>query len=312
MNIASTILGGGTFNQRDPCVATWTNFSLMPLAASFSPNIFFSGGNAVFIASVLSASQGDEVDLILFQFMPTLGPVFFPVGIPIILLNGIPAVAMMTDSLGNAMNASIMGVAFPSPTNVLMLFDESGTGKPAAGRVSADGVSAIVRLLARGGDAVRWELEGTNGIVRIDVFAWGAAAALRGALTALERQGARALVIDLRKNPGGDAHAAIEAAGHFLDEGTLIATLVDDDGDETVYRARRGATCLLPLVILVDRETASAAELFAGTLAANGRAVIVGPPTVGKSTVQRIVPAIDHGVAWESCAHVVLPSGGAP
>ncbi|MFO0615115.1 MAG: S41 family peptidase [Polyangiaceae bacterium] len=309
MNIASNILGGGTFNQRDPCVSTWTNFSTMPLAISFSPNIFFSGGNAVFIASVLATSQGDIVDLILFGFMPTLGPVFFPVGIPAVLLNGIPAVAMMTDSLGNSMNASIMGVAFPSPTNVLLLLDESGTGRPLEGRVDADTVSAISRTLARGGESVRWATEGEKGLVRVEEFGWGAAAALRGALDALEREGATEIVIDLRGNPGGDVHAAIEAAGHFLTEGALIATLVDDDGDETAYRARAGVVCQLPLFILVDGQTASAAELFAGALAAHGRAVVVGPETAGKTTVQRIVPALDHGVAWESCARVLLPSG---
>lgn len=307
MMIASNILGGGTFNARDPCVNTWTNFSTMPLAMSFSPNIFFSGGNAIFIASVLSASQGDEVDLILFGFMPTLGPVFFPIGIPLILLNGIPAVAMMTDCLGNSMNANQGGVYVPSPTNVLMFFDESGTGAPATGRVSADAVSEIGRKLGRGGDAVRWELQGTTGVVRIDVFGWGAAAALRGALTEIEALGAEELVVDVRKNPGGDVHAAVEAAGHFLDAGAVIATLVDEDGDETVYRARAGATCRLPLQILVDAETASAAELFAGALAAHGRATVVGPATVGKTTVQRIVPAIDQGVAWESYARVVMP-----
>lgn len=303
MNIASNILGGGTFNARDPCVMTWPNFSTMPLALSFSPNIFFSGGNAVFIASILASSQGDIVDLILFGFVPTLGTVHFPVGIPTILLNGIPAVAMLTDCLGNCMNANQGGVYIPSPTNVLMLFDESGTGATAAGRVGNDAVSAIGRTLSRG-DAVRWELEGTTGVVRVEVFGWGAAAALHAALTDLEHRGAERLVVDVRKNPGGDVHAAIEAAGHFLDAGAVIATLVDEDGDETVYRARAGATCRLPLEIHVDAETASAAELFANALATNGRATVVGPRMVGKTTVQRIVPALDHGVAWETYGRI--------
>lgn len=301
MNIASNILGGGTFDARDPCVLTWPNFSTMPLALSFSPNIFFSGGNAVFIATILASSQGDIIDLILFGFVPTLGTVHFPVGIPIILLNGIPAVAMLTDCLGNCMNANQGGVYIPSPTNVLMLLDESGTGAPATGRVSNDAVAKLGETLSRG-DAVRWELEGTTGVVRIAVFGWGAAAALHGALTDLAQQGAERLVLDVRGNPGGDVHAAVEAAGHLLDEGALIATLADEDGDETAYRARAGAPCRLPLELLVDAQTASAAELFVKALADNGRATVVGPATMGKITVQRIAPAIDHGVAWETCA----------
>src|SRR5262249_12321233 len=119
-----------------------------------------------------------------------------------------------------------------------------------------------------------------------------------------------ALILDLRGCPGGEALAAIELAGDFLDDGALVVTATDGDGDDTVYRARQGHPHRFPLFLLVDHGTASAAELFAGALRAHGRAVVVGERTYGKGTAQELVPGFAEPSAhYATVATFTLPNG---
>jgi carboxyl-terminal processing protease len=120
---------------------------------------------------------------------------------------------------------------------------------------------------------------------------------------ALEAQGMRELVIDLRDNPGGEAQAFLELAGDFLEPGTLVATMVDGEGDETPYRSWQETPYRMPVTILVNRGTASAAELFAECLAARGRARVEGGPTYGKRVGMEVVVGPDGG-AWAVTAVV--------
>src|SRR5262249_5769748 len=80
---------------------------------------------------------------------------------------------------------------------------------------------------------------------------------------AVRERDVQGLVLDLRGNPGGELDAAIELADDFLPRGALVVTFVDPSGDRTERRARRGARYAIPLTILVDGLTASAAEIFA-------------------------------------------------
>lgn len=96
-----------------------------------------------------------------------------------------------------------------------------------------------------------------------------------------------AIVLDLRNNPGGDFGSAIKMCDAFLDDGCIMYTM-DKKGNKTVYNAKKGA-CDLPLAVLVNGSTASAAEIVAGCLKARGRAVIVGTDTFGKGVSQTVV-----------------------
>src|SRR5262249_4425697 len=144
------------------------------------------------------------------------------------------------------------------------------------------------------------------------VFSACTPARAHAAIRALEAQGASSLVLDLRGNPGGELTGAIELAGDFLGERRIVATLVDSEGDATVHRAGVEASYGMPLVVLVDGATASAAELFAGALQRHGRAVLVGAPTFGKGVAQRFEPS-QHGDGFAPAvvASIVLPDGQA-
>jgi carboxyl-terminal processing protease len=119
---------------------------------------------------------------------------------------------------------------------------------------------------------------------------------LDAAITALQTSGARALVIDLRGNPGGVLSSAVSIANRFVSSGTIVSahsrTGVED------YAAEKGEDRFegLPLVLLVDGNSASASEVVAGALQDHRAAVLVGERTYGKGCVQTLTPLTALGI----------------
>lgn len=138
-----------------------------------------------------------------------------------------------------------------------------------------------------------YELKEQSGIgyVKLATFQRTTLQELKDAILQLQSQsmglGLRALVIDLRGNPGGYFPAAVQVAELFLPEGVIVHT--QTRSREEAYRASNPQALAMPLVLLVDGETASAAEIVAGALKENSRATVVGQPTFGKGTVQCVV-----------------------
>ncbi|MGI6401336.1 MAG: S41 family peptidase [Thermoguttaceae bacterium] len=128
---------------------------------------------------------------------------------------------------------------------------------------------------------------GNIGYVRISCFQKTTARELASAIAQLSRRQAKCLVIDLRQNPGGLLQEAINVSDVFLDSGTIVQTY-GRNGFHS-FQASPSQICSLPLILLVDSNSASAAEIFAGAMQENGRAVVVGTQSYGKGTVQAIV-----------------------
>lgn len=103
------------------------------------------------------------------------------------------------------------------------------------------------------------------------------------------------IVIDVRNNPGGEFNSAINLCDLFLDDGVIMYT-VDKNGKKTEYLAKKGSS-ELPLAVLVNGASASASEIFAGSMQARGKAVIVGEKTYGKGVSQtvRYLNPVDRG-----------------
>lgn len=103
------------------------------------------------------------------------------------------------------------------------------------------------------------------------------------------------IVIDVRNNPGGEFNSAINLCDLFLDDGVIMYT-VDKNGKKTEYLAKKGSS-KLPLAILINGSSASASEIFAGSMQARGRAVIVGEKSYGKGVSQtvRYLNPVDPG-----------------
>lgn len=115
------------------------------------------------------------------------------------------------------------------------------------------------------------------------------------------------LILDLRFNGGGDFDSAISIAGIFLD-GNEVVKVVDGRGAEKVYRASAGKTDI-PLVVLVNSDSASASEILAGALQDNKRALLVGEKTYGKGLVQTVYPLRDGGALKLTTQKYYTPKG---
>lgn len=129
-------------------------------------------------------------------------------------------------------------------------------------------------------------------------------------LSQLQSGRIRGIVLDLRGNPGGLLQQAIKVADLFLADGTILATRGRHPDSNQDYLAGGGDVALgLPLVILIDGETASAAELTAAALQDRGRAILIGSTSYGKGTVQTVVPMPNGGEVGLTWSHAVSPSG---
>ena len=145
-----------------------------------------------------------------------------------------------------------------------------------------------------------WFIEGEPGIgfVRITSFGVRPGAELDAAMAAIASAPAvRGLVLDLRGNPGGLLTAAVDVCDRFLDDGVIVAIRRRGVGDASVLEPRRAASgsalAGVPIAVLVDGLTASAAEIVAACLQDHRRAVVVGRRTFGKGTVQSVMPLAD-------------------
>jgi carboxyl-terminal processing protease len=166
-------------------------------------------------------------------------------------------------------------------------------------RIDAPVVSA--RLLAvRHGRRV--------GYVKLAACRAGAAQVLRNELRRLERAGASALVLDLRGNPGGLLDQAVAVASLFLDRGVVVSVENAHHHGE-VYEAKPRGTTRLRLVVLVDRSSASAAEVVAAALHDNDRATLVGENTFGKALVQTVTPLGNGAALRLTTARYLTPAG---
>ncbi|MEZ6124375.1 MAG: S41 family peptidase [Planctomycetaceae bacterium] len=109
------------------------------------------------------------------------------------------------------------------------------------------------------------------------------------ALKDLERQGMRSLIWDLRENPGGLLDTAAAVIDRFIDDGVLVSTEGRSYDQNQTFRARSFNTYRMPLVLLVDENSASASEIVAGAIRDHHRGQIVGRKTYGKWSVQSII-----------------------
>lgn len=128
------------------------------------------------------------------------------------------------------------------------------------------------------------------GYLKLTCFQKTTSADLDSALYQLHRQGMKALVIDLRGNPGGLLNTAVDVVDKFVDRGTIVSTRGRTSQENYTYSARESGTWRIPLAVLIDGDSASASEIFAGAIRDHHRGTIVGSRSYGKGSVQGIFP----------------------
>ena len=155
-------------------------------------------------------------------------------------------------------------------------------------------------------------LDGTSfGYLLVSQFSEPTAMQFDKAVARLEAGGIKGLVIDLRDNPGGLLTTAADMVGRFVDDKTVVRMRFRD-GTEEVQRSPSGQVheWRYPIVVLVNGDSASAAEIFSGNMRDYGKATLVGTRTYGKASVQNVFPLVDNSSAKVTIAKYYLPSSG--
>jgi carboxyl-terminal processing protease len=155
------------------------------------------------------------------------------------------------------------------------------------------------------------ELEDGVGYIRLRQFQEQTAQDLDAAIDKLAKAGMKAMVLDLRNNPGGLLTSAVEVSEKFLDDGKLVVYTegrVRNQNMRFTAHAKRPHT-KLPMVVLVNQGSASASEIVAGALQDYGRAKVVGTQSFGKGSVQTIIPLSDGAGLRLTTAKYFTPKG---
>ena len=220
--------------------------------------------------------------------------------------------------------AKIAGIR---PGDTILAVDGAATGAlsfdEAIGRIVGRPGSTVTLRVRRGGHTLRFTLVrrqfrvrevrarriGSVGVIEVDGFAHGTAAAVARDVRRLTAQRSTGLVLDLRGNPGGDFSQAVGVASLFLRRGASVVSLAGAHRPLRIVYARDGRYTTVPLAVLVDGSSASASEVVAGALKDHGRATIVGRPTYGKSLVQEIVRLPGGAALKLTVARYLTPAG---
>ncbi|MHB1042314.1 MAG: S41 family peptidase [Eubacteriales bacterium] len=243
----------------------------------------FSGSiNGDYVGIGVRLEQGDTYPRIMevFENSPAISKGLKP-GDLILKVDG-------ADLAGDKLTQVVDKIRGPEGTKVRLLIRREGE-KDFELEVERESVSA---------PTVEWKvLEDGTGQINLLTFGSHTAGEFSNSLKALKDKGVTNVIIDLRDCPGGILNAAVKIAGNFLEPGQVVTSVINRSGKRETYRATgepmgKG----LKLAVLVNKNSASAAEILAGALQDYGRAVLIGGQTYGKGSVQAVLP-LDSGGA---------------
>ncbi len=218
-----------------------------------------------------------------------------------------------TKTAGVALQDSIKLMKGPVGTTVALTIQRND-GSVEAVRVKRDivQIETVVSHLRRADDTWEFMLDSSRkiGYVRIVAFSRHTTEDLRKALSDLKKQEMRGLVLDLRFNPGGLLDAAIEVSDLFLDKGRIVSTKGRNVKERVWEATKQGTFDGFPIVVLVNRYSASASEIVAACLQDHDRGTVIGTRTWGKGSVQRVIDLEEGRSALKiTTASYIRPNG---
>ncbi|MCX7683133.1 MAG: S41 family peptidase [Anaerolineae bacterium] len=205
--------------------------------------------------------------------------------------------------IGVSLYEAIGRIRGPAGTPVTLLIEREGVEKPFEVTVVRESLEIPIVDAEMRDDGI--------GVIRLYEFSATAGELVSRNVEELLDRGARGIVFDLRSNPGGWLEQAIKVSDIFLDDGVILFERWSD-GREQVFEARPGDVGEeVPLVVLVNGGSASAAEIVAGALQDHERAVLIGEHTFGKGSVQRPFTLRDGSELRVTVAHWFTPDNRA-
>ena len=205
------------------------------------------------------------------------------------------------DTFGKTLLEIVKKIRGKPGTKVTLTIMRKGADKP----VKVEITRAVIRI-----ESVKYTKYEDLGYVKIIQFQHYTARDLRKALKDLIAQEVKGLIIDLRNNPGGLLSEAVKVSDLFLPEGKLIVYTKGRRDEEKYYAKEEPLVpSYIPVVILINKGSASASEIVTGALQDHGRATIVGEKSFGKASVQNIIPLEDNSALKLTVAYYYTPSG---
>jgi len=287
-----------------PMPIPWPNLGMNALAVPFSPNVLVGFMPALTMASVIPVTMGDQGGLVSGHIML---PGTYTMGNPTVYVNCVPAVNLLAPAAGNAMNAFAGAAVVPSITTTF--YNDQAALDAVGTELTLDGMRWLEDEVTPSRQAIEARRLGDVVVVRLARITRDAAARVAESPSSADVRG---LVLDLRGCPGGDLRAALSIADDFLPAGRALALRLEagDELDDATPLLARAPKCHdVPMVVLVDGGTASAAEILARALGYHRRAVVLGTRTAGKATVQAALPVEGATSRYGSVAELLGPDG---
>lgn len=221
--------------------------------------------------------------------------------------------------------AAVAGI---KPADKVMAIDGKDTKgmklDTAVGKIKGKSGTNVVLTIAREGVAnfdvaltraeiripnIQSRMEGDIGYVRlIHSFDSTAGSDVRKEMTKLKEQGAKAIIFDLRNNPGGLLYSGVDVASSFIEKGVIVS-IKEKKAAERKYTAMGNADPTIPVVILVNKGSASASEIVAGAIQDYERGPVIGDQTFGKGSVQTVMDLSDGSGLIITTAKYYTPKG---
>jgi carboxyl-terminal processing protease len=284
-----------------PVPIPYPNIAMASSASTFATVVYVGMVNALNMNSSIPNTNGDEAG----SAQPNMGKAGYTMGNPIVNIEKVPAISLACPTNGNNYNCSLAAVIVPAVSVV------SYTQRGLDSTVDRVALEAATSERAEGADPGRADrsvsvrrssdgwLEATLAIVSTDV-----ARELRVAFDRLGVSVPSRLRVDLRGCPGGDLEGALDLASRFTSPGALLAVVEDSDGDREERRSTGGPWLGCELELLIDQQTASAAEVLAGSLRSAAGARLVGERSYGKGRIQAV-----RAGQLRDVGEALLPSG---
>jgi carboxyl-terminal processing protease len=201
---------------------------------------------------------------------------------------------------GKSLTEVVMLIRGPSGTSVKLMIIHEGDSNPLELTITRAQITSASVTSQRKGDIA---------YIKISSFSERTNEEFNTALQNIDLPTAKGIILDLRSNPGGIVNIVVDVASHFIKDGVII-TMVDNSGNKTVEDANpNGLFTELPMVVLVDKYSASGSEVLSGALQDYKRATIAGTKTLGKGSYDSFFELSDGSAIYLTIGRWLTPTG---
>jgi carboxyl-terminal processing protease len=209
-----------------------------------------------------------------------------------------------TTTVGKPADVSTGLIRGPAGTSVTLAVRRHGTAPPRSVTVQRKQIDVPLvqsRIVQRNGRKLA--------VIRLFQFSRGAHTQVGDAVKKAVAKGAQGIALDLRGNPGGELTEGRDVPSLFIKKGLIVSTRGRNSPEQKLYATGDAIAPAIPMIVMVDHGSASAAEIAAGALRDDGRATIVGEKTFGKGVFQQVEPLQNGGLLKLTIGSYYLPKG---